>query len=202
MKVQTPQIASAPATSLDTPEWPGAIAPSPLLPGEDGAEYAKFTPKFLAAAKPRDFIEEILTRDAIDLSWEILRLRHLRAGVLRMACSDGVRSVAGKLGYRPGRLGSLYDFAAEWMAGDSATRNEFQKLLKKAGLGMEDLVAEALSSKIEAFERIDRMVASAEARRNNAYARLIVIAQRSATQCGKRSMKSRMQSFETSKQAK
>jgi predicted outer membrane protein len=50
----------------------------------------------------------------------------------------------------------------------SATRNEFQKLLKKAGLGMEDVMAEALSSKIDTFERFDRMLASAEARRNNA----------------------------------
>jgi hypothetical protein len=41
-----------------------------LLPGEDGAEFAKFTARFLAAAKPRDFIEEMLARDAIDLSWE------------------------------------------------------------------------------------------------------------------------------------
>ena len=35
-------------------------------------------------------------------------------------------------------------------------------------LGMEHVMAEALSSKIETFERVDRMLASAEARRNNA----------------------------------
>ena len=87
--------------SLDAPGWPGGIAPAPLLPGEDEAEYAKFTAQFLAAAKPRDFIEEILARDAIDLSWEILRLRRLKAGLLRMACGAGVRSVAEKLGYKP-----------------------------------------------------------------------------------------------------
>jgi hypothetical protein len=33
---------------------------------------------------------------------------------------------------------------------------------------MEHVMAEALSSAIDAFERFDRMVASAEARRNNA----------------------------------
>ena len=54
------------------------------------------------------------------------------------------------------------------MSGDAKTRKEFAEILKKAGLGMEDVMAEALSSKIEAFERIDRMLASAEARRNNA----------------------------------
>ena len=98
MNVKAPQTTSASPRSLDAPGWLGGIAPAPLLPGEDGTEYAEFTGQFLAVAKPRDFIEEILARDAIDLSWEILRLRRLKAGLLRMACSDGVRSVAGKLG--------------------------------------------------------------------------------------------------------
>jgi hypothetical protein len=47
-------------------------------------------------------------------------------------------------------------------------RKRFDEILKKVGLGMDDVMAEALSSKIDTFERIDRMVASAEARRNNA----------------------------------
>ena len=54
------------------------------------------------------------------------------------------------------------------MSGDTKTRKEFDEILKKAGLGMEDVMAEALSSKIDSFERIDRMLASSEARRNNA----------------------------------
>ena len=168
MNVKAPQTTFASPRSLDAPGWPGGIAPAPLLPGEDGTEYAKFTAQFLAAAKPRDFIEEILARDAIDLSWEILGRRRLKAGLLRMACSDGVRSVAGKLGYKLSPLGSVYDLAAKWMSGDTAARKQFDEILKKAGLGMEDVMAEALSSKIDAFERIDRMLASAEARRNNA----------------------------------
>ena len=105
MNVKAPQITSAPPGSLDAPGRPGGIAPTPLLPGEDGAEFAKLTAQFLAAAKPRDFIEEILAHDAIDLSWEILRLRRLKAGLLRMACGDGVRSVAGKLGPKPSPRG-------------------------------------------------------------------------------------------------
>jgi hypothetical protein len=95
MNVKAHQTTSASPTSLDAPGWPGGIGPAPLLPGEDRTEYAKFATQFLTAAKPRDFIEEILARDAIDLSWEILRLRRLKGGLLRMACSDGVRAVAG-----------------------------------------------------------------------------------------------------------
>ena len=83
-----------------------------------------------------------------------------------MACSDGVRIVAGKVGYELSPLGSVYDLAAKWMNGDTAARKKFDEILKKAGLGMEDVMAEALSSAIDDFERIDRMLASSEARRN------------------------------------
>src|SRR5271165_2275727 len=168
MNVKAPQTTSASPTSLDAPGWPGGIAPAPLLPGEDGTEYAKFSVQFLAAAKPRDFIEEMLARDVIDLSWETYRLRRLKAGLLRVACGDGVRSVAGKLGPIAAEPWSLYDLAAKWMSGEKEARKRFDEILKKVGLGMEDVMAEALSSKIDTFERIDRMLASSEVRRNTA----------------------------------
>lgn len=168
MNVKAPETTYASAPSLDAPGWPGGIAPAPMLPDEDGTEYTKFTFQFLAAAKPRDFIEEILARDAIDLSWETYRLRRLKAGLLRVACGDGVRSVAGKLGPIAAEPWSLYDLAAKWMSCDKEARKRFDEILKKVGLGMEDVMAEALSSKIDTFERFDRMLASSEARRNNA----------------------------------
>jgi hypothetical protein len=165
MNVKAPQTTSASPTSLDAPGWPGGIA---LLPGEDGTEYAKFTSQFLAAAKPRDFIEEILARDVVYHSWETYRLRRLKAGLLRVACGDGVRSVAGKLGPIAAEPWSLYDLAAKWMSGDKEARKRFDEILRKVGLGMDDVMAEALSSKIDTFERIDRILASSEARRNKA----------------------------------
>ena len=42
------------------------------------------------------------------------------------------------------------------------------RALEKAQLTIEDVMAETLESKIDTFERIDRLLASAEARRNNA----------------------------------
>ena len=42
---------------------------------------------------------------------------------------------------------------------------------RKAQLSIEDVMAETLESKIDSFERFDRMLASSEARRNNALPR-------------------------------
>ena len=188
MIVKAPQITSASPTSLDAPGWPGGIAPAPLLPGENGAEYADFTSKFLAAAKPRDFIEEILARDAIDLSWEILRYRRLKAGLLRMASSAAVRRVAERFSFEARQqIGWLGASADKWTDGDAAARKRFEKLLETAGLSMDDVMAEALSKTIDTSGAALTACACKRGRRvaTTPYARLIVTAQHSVPQCGK-----------------
>jgi hypothetical protein len=145
------------------------IAPAPLLPSEVEADYLGVAARIVAVAQPKDAIEEFLTRDVVDLTWEILRLRRSKGGLLRAAASKGVHRILSTIGYGHGLdIGSPDDFAADWARGDSSTRTEFEKLLKKANLSMNEVMAEAFAEVIDPFERIDRLVASAEARRNNA----------------------------------
>jgi hypothetical protein len=53
-------------------------------------------------------------------------------------------------------------------AGDENARKKVDTILTKAGLTIDEVAAKTLERKIDVFERIDRMLASAEARRNNA----------------------------------
>lgn len=55
-----------------------------------------------------------------------------------------------------------------WASGDAGARIKFAKILKKAELTMDEVVAETFAHEIDFLERLDRMLASAEARRNNA----------------------------------
>jgi hypothetical protein len=164
-----PVAAKGRSTDVDVLERVIGIAPSPLLPGETEADYLGVAQRTVAFAQPKDAIEEFLTRDVIDLTWDILRLRRLKAGLLRVSTSSGVTSVLNRLGYdeREG-YGSARTLGAMWASGQKSARNEVGSALKKAGLSTEDVMAEALESKIDSFERVDRMLASAEARRNNA----------------------------------
>jgi hypothetical protein len=70
------------------------------------------------------------------------------------------------------RLGYEYEYAwklaANWAAGKKAAQKAVVGALQKAQLTMEDVIAETLEGKIDSFERFDRMLASSEARRNNA----------------------------------
>ena len=65
-------------------------------------------------------------------------------------------------------FGSARRLGESWAAGDKSAKNEVEGVLQKAQLSIEDVMAETLESKIDSFERVDRMLASAEARRNNA----------------------------------
>ena len=141
------------------------IAPAPLLPGEQEAEYATHVARIVAAAQPRDAIEDLLTRDVIDLSWEVLRLRRLKAGLLRGAISSSIYQVMCRLGYEDEYAWKL---TANWAAERKAAQKKVAGALQKAQLTMEDVMAETLEGKIDSFERFDRLLASSEARRNNA----------------------------------
>jgi hypothetical protein len=145
------------------------IAPAPLLPGEAEADYVGVAMRLVAVAQPKDAIEEFLTRDVIDLTWEILRLRRAKAGLWRTAAGKGVRRILSTIGKKPFiEVLSQPDLANEWAAGNATARRQFAEMLGKADLTMNDVMAEALAKEIEAFERLDRILASLEARRNNA----------------------------------
>jgi len=142
-----------------------AIAPAPLLPGEKQADYAGVAVRIVSTAKPRDAIEEFLVRDVVDLTWEILRLRRTKTGILKASMGAGVRQVLAGLGHDYLESGELGE---SWAAGDTYARDKVDAVLKKAGLTINEVAAQTLDSKLDSFERLDRLLARAEARRNNA----------------------------------
>jgi hypothetical protein len=142
-----------------------AIAPAPLLMGEGEADYAEIAGRIVGATRPGDALEELLLRDVIDLTWEILRLRRVKIGMLRASMGAGVGAVLGAISYPYPQRETLSE---DWEAGDAGARKKVDAILGKAGLTIGEATAKTLEIKIDVFERIDRMLASAEARRNNA----------------------------------
>ena len=159
-----------PAAEPDVLDRVIAIYAAPLLPGEKQADYAAIAARFVAASKPQDTIEEFLVRDVIDLTWEIFRLRRVKFGILKSSMGDGLRTILNSLGHGAGPmwLDTGDPLSQKWAAGDRNAQKEVEQLLKTAGLGIEEVTAKTLETKLDAFERLDRMLASAEARRNNA----------------------------------
>ncbi len=79
--------------------------------------------------------------------------------------STGVQRILAGIGHSYPERDTLGE---KWAAGDEGARRKVNVILAKAGLTIDEATAKTLESKIDVFERIDRMLASAEARRNNA----------------------------------
>jgi hypothetical protein len=112
------------------------IAPAPLLPGEKQADYAEVAVRIVRAAKPRDAIEEFLVRDVVDLTWEILRLRRMKSGILKSSTGRGLRRILDEIGHPWDERDELSEAFA---AGDVQARKNVDAILKKAGLTMDEV---------------------------------------------------------------
>jgi hypothetical protein len=97
-------------------------------------------------------------------------LRRIKAALLRASNGEGVNRILSATGNNQFSFGVLEgpNFAQKWASGNASARVEFAKILKKAELTMDEVMAETFAQEIDFLERLDRMLASAEARRNNA----------------------------------
>ena len=140
------------------------FGPPPLIVGENSADYDELLAHISAAVKPSDVLEEIWVRDVADLVWETFRLRRHKPSLLAANASKGLKIV----------LASFMDsdeaenLAACWLVRQRSAVKEVDKLLASAGLTMDAVMAQTLSTMIDDVERIDRMIMTMEARRNAA----------------------------------
>ena len=93
-------------------------------------------------------------------------------------------------------------FGEKWAAGDKEARKEVEAALAKAGLTIDEVTAKTLEKKLDFFQRLDRMLASAEARRNNALREIDRHRDALGGASVDRSRRSRMRSSETSRLAR
>jgi hypothetical protein len=92
----------------------------------------------------RDAIEEFLIRDAVDLTWEILRLRRVKAGILRASAGNGVNWVLVGVGHPIERDTLRHG----WLAGDKRARTKVEAILTKAGMTIDEVTAKTFQSNL------------------------------------------------------
>jgi len=135
-------------------------APPPVIAGEEAAAYEDLCARMAASVKPADPIEDMWVRDLVDLGWEILRLRRVKANMLGISKCQGMAEVLRGLGEEYPAL-----LARRWAAREPTAIGDVNERLSGAGLGADAVMTGALAARIAEYERVDRMLASAEARR-------------------------------------
>ena len=165
----TPSAAlAAPGAALASPPAPARtpcralLGPRPLIDGEDETNYDVILERISADVAPADFVEEIWVRNVVDLVWDSVRLRRLKSQLLQAAAHEGLERL----------LASIIDWqradqlSRKWALGDEEAMGEVERLLGRAGLTFDAVMAQTLAARIDDVERIDRMVIIAEARRD------------------------------------
>ncbi len=134
----------------------------PLIAGEDPAAYEQLVTKISAFVRPGNIIEEIWVQDVADLSWEVNRLRRLKAELLKSNEHRGLRKILDQL------LGlqRSQELTSRWAAKEPEALAEVEQTLAAAGIYQETVMANTLSALIEPIERIDNLLADSEWRRN------------------------------------
>jgi hypothetical protein len=138
------------------------FGPPPLFEGEDTKAYDELLTRISTVVKPADILEDIWVRDLVDLTWDVFRLRRLKANVMMANAHKGLSEILAPL------VGSseAETLAEAWAARKSDVAKEVDKALASAGLGMDAVMVQTLSLKLDDIERIEHMIAIAEARRN------------------------------------
>jgi hypothetical protein len=140
------------------------FGPPPLFDGEDPKTYDQLHTEISTAVAPTDIIGEILARDVTELSFDVPRLRRLKA---KLVSANAYKGLAEILAPRVGR--SRAETLAEgWAANKSEDVAEVNKILTSAGLNMDTVLAQTCALKLSDIERIEHLIALAEARRNAA----------------------------------
>jgi hypothetical protein len=153
-----PNLPTVPADVSNDLKQSSLFGPPPLFKGEDAAAYDELHAHISAAVKPKDFLEQIWVRDVVDLTWETLRMRRLRAELLSSKMQDKIR-------YNMKRARNL---SKRWAARDPQAIERVNKWLASIGTTAERLTAEHCMGMIDTFERFDRIVTNIEVRRNAA----------------------------------
>jgi hypothetical protein len=166
--MSTGNINTTENTSTSLPErarrlaWLGS---PPLFKGEDAAAYDELSARIADAVKPEDIFVEIWVREFVDCEWEVIRLRRHRASLMTSTAYEGVQKILEPLlEFYP----DLVRLARAWAARDKAAIKRVDELLASAGLTMDAVMAQTFCTYLDECERIARMIASAEACRDDA----------------------------------
>src|SRR6516165_6060595 len=136
MKMDDACEARTPSAGAGQATAPLAFAgPVGLIAGENAGSYDELLARVTAALKPADIMEEIWVRDMVDLVWETLRLRRLKASLLAACAGEGVCHVLDAL-----NSDLHFETPRAWLARDPTAVEHVEAALESAGMFMDEVM--------------------------------------------------------------
>jgi hypothetical protein len=141
------------------------FGPVQLLPFENPSTWAAWLQSIGAEMKPANVLDDILVRDLAENGWQKQRLRRLQVLLLICGSHAGVLELLKpRYSLSLDEMEQAQSLADGWRKGANHAVKEVEVLLATAGLTRDAVYAATLAERIEAFERIERMIANLEER--------------------------------------
>ncbi len=142
-----------------------------LVLGENAEAYDDLLSKFVVALSPKGIIECLYTKDIVDLTWDIQRIRGFEVSIInneRTAALGAILAVVvddgQKAFYQNRDEGKL--LANRFISGETKAKEELTSQMAQHGFDENSVTAEAFSQKLPILEVVHRMLAAAESRRD------------------------------------
>lgn len=103
------------------------LGPPPLLEGEHEAAYNELLARISGALHPGDILEDLWIRDIVDLTWDVFRLRRLKATLIASCTGEGVKNALDRL-----KTPNFAELVQQWTAGDTAAREKVATVIWRA----------------------------------------------------------------------
>jgi len=150
------------------------LGTTPLIPGEDAATFDAVLAAVRADIDPTDTIEEFWVADIAYLRWEIVRFRSAKKNLMTEKAAEILPSFLEELGgevddensdeENSDEENSPEAIAERWAKNDPEAMEFVDTTLSSARLSVDAVRDKALYENLDDFERIEHMMALAEAR--------------------------------------
>jgi len=119
------------------------LGPPALLPGESEEAYRAVLEAVRDSVRPRDFVDEMYVRDAVDYFWEAQRYRRAIAQLIDSSSASGLWRMLNFLVPQGPERAAL---VSRWAAGDLEARRQVEELFGKAGLDTAQIVPNTMAA--------------------------------------------------------
>jgi hypothetical protein len=147
------------------------LGPAWTIEGENSERYEQLLVRVAEAVGPIDFIDWLLVKDIVALTWEIQRSRRQSETVIRMGRLEALKQILNQViegaGLRSGCSTELTELATRWLNGESRATKQVAKWLHTSGYSFADVDAHAMTVMGVELERIDLQVERNESRRDS-----------------------------------
>jgi hypothetical protein len=140
----------------------------PLIGKERREDYDRCSSAIIAATKPSDGIAWLYALDVINLTWEIMRERKIKANIIKSSetnvVAHSLKAINAVDSFRLNEDIENSNKARQW-ATDPKSRQRYDKELAEGGFTDSEIIAQAYIRGAGSIDAIDRRIASYELRR-------------------------------------